>query len=92
MKLGMEIVRLAGVAGSTLSAKQTVRKHLEDGSALQKLKDIVEAQGGDAKVLDDPEKLPQAKHVKNYPLPNAAMFTPLMQDTCPWCANSCSWG
>ena len=38
MKLGMEIVRLAGVAGSTLSAKQTVRKHLEDGSALEKFK------------------------------------------------------
>jgi pyrimidine-nucleoside phosphorylase len=38
LKLGMEIVRLAGVAGSTLSAKQTVQRHLEDGSALAKLK------------------------------------------------------
>ena len=42
MKLGMEIVRLAGVAGSTL-AKQSVRKHLEDGTAF---KEIVEYQGG----------------------------------------------
>ena len=31
--------RLAGVAGSTLSAKQTVRKHLEDGTALEKFKE-----------------------------------------------------
>ena len=69
MKLGMEIVRLAGVAGSTLSAKQTVRKHLEDGSALEKLKDIVAAQGGDTKVIDDPEKLPKAKHAKKMPAP-----------------------
>jgi len=69
MKLGMEIVRLAGVAGSTLSAKQTVRKHLEDGSALQKFKDIIEAQGGDTKVIDDPEKLPKAKHTKKLPAP-----------------------
>ncbi len=69
MKLGMEIVRLAGVAGSTLSAKQTVRKHLEDGSALAKLKEIVEAQGGDGSVIDDPEKLPKAKHVKKLPAP-----------------------
>ncbi|MGE4551028.1 MAG: thymidine phosphorylase, partial [Opitutales bacterium] len=38
LKLGMEIVRLAGVAGSTLSAKQTVQRHLEDGSALEKFK------------------------------------------------------
>ena len=69
MKLGMEIVRLAGVAGSTLSAKQTVRKHLEDGTALQKFKDVIEAQGGDTKVIDDPEKLPKAKHVKKLPAP-----------------------
>ena len=46
LKLGMEIVRLAGVAGSTLSAKQTVQRHLTDGSALEKFKDLVRAQGG----------------------------------------------
>ena len=57
----MEIVRLAGVAGSTLSAKQTVRKAIDEGTALQKLKDIVEYQGGDPKLLDNPEKLPTAK-------------------------------
>ncbi|MAC86314.1 MAG: hypothetical protein CMC94_05135 [Flavobacteriales bacterium] len=69
MKLGMEIVRLAGVAGSTLSAKQTVRKHLEDGNALQKFKDVVEYQGGDTRVIDNPEKLPTAKHTKKLPAP-----------------------
>ena len=41
LKLGMEIVRLAGVAGSTLSAKQTVQKHLTDGSALEKCGEVV---------------------------------------------------
>ena len=46
LKLGMEIVRLAGVAGSTLSAKQTVQRHLTDGSALEKFKDMIKAQGG----------------------------------------------
>lgn len=69
MKLGMEIVRLAGVAGSTLSAKQTVRKHLEDGTALEKFKEIIEYQGGDSKVIDNPEKLPLAKHTKKLPAP-----------------------
>ncbi len=69
MKLGMEIVRLAGVARSTLSAKQTVRQHHEDGSALEKFKQMVEAQGGKTDCIDDPEKLPQAKHVKKLPAP-----------------------
>lgn len=69
LKLGMEIVRLAGVAGSTLSAKQTVQRHLKDGSALQKFKEMIEAQGGDTSVIDDPEKFPTAKHVRKLPAP-----------------------
>ncbi|AWI08483.1 thymidine phosphorylase [Ereboglobus luteus] len=69
MKLGMEIVRLAGVAGSTLSAKQTVQRHLTDGSALQKLKDLVKAQGGDPSYIDDPSKFATAKHVRKLPAP-----------------------
>ncbi len=69
LKLGMEIVRLAGVAGSTLSAKQTVQRHLTDGSALQKFRDIIEAQGGDTSYVDDPEKFPAAKHVRKLPAP-----------------------
>jgi len=69
LKLGMEIVRLAGVAGSTLSAKQTVQRHLTDGSALQKFKDLVKAQGGDTSFIDHPDKFPAAKHVRKLPAP-----------------------
>ncbi len=68
-KLGMEIVRLAGVAGSTLSAKQTVQRHLEDGSAFEKFKEMVVAQGGNPDYLDNPEKFKTAKHVKKLPAP-----------------------
>src|SRR5690606_17266393 len=82
LKLGMEIVRLAGVAGSTLSAKQTVQRHLEEASALAKLKEIVKAQGGDTSFIDDPSKFPQARHIRKLPAPkrgyvhtiNAAMI------------------
>ena len=65
----MEIVRLAGVAGSTLSAKQTVQRHLKDGSALEKFKELIEAQGGDSSYIDDPEKFPTAKHIRKLPAP-----------------------
>ena len=82
LKLGMEIVRLAGVAGSTLSAKQTVQRHLSDGSALEKFKELVKAQGGDTSFIDHPEKFPQARHIRKLPAPkrgyvhtiNAAMI------------------
>ncbi len=69
LKLGMEIVRLSGVAGSTLSAKQTVQRHLEDGSALQKFREMIQAQGGDPAFIDDPSLLPKAKHVRKLPAP-----------------------
>ena len=82
LKLGMEIVRLAGVAGSTLSAKQTVQRHLTDGSALDKFKELVKAQGGDTSYIDHPEKFPAARHIRKLPAPkrgyvhtiNAAMI------------------
>ena len=90
MKLGMEIVRLAGVAGSTLSAKQTVRKHLEDGSALEKLKDVVEYQGGDQNSLMILKNFP-AKHTKKLPAPKRGYVHTIGAGQLAWCSNSCSW-
>ncbi len=69
LKLGMEIVRLSGVAGSTLSAKQTVERHLRDGSALDKFKEMIAAQGGDISYIDNPDKFPVAKFVRKLPAP-----------------------
>jgi len=82
LKLGMEIVRLAGVAGSTLSAKQTVQRHLHDGSALEKFKELVSAQGGNTEFIDHPDRFPNARHIRKLPAPkrgyvhtiNAAMI------------------
>ena len=69
LKLGMEILRLAGVAGSTLSAKQSVERVIEDGSALKKFKEMIKAQGGSAPWLEDPSKYPMPKHVRKLPAP-----------------------
>jgi pyrimidine-nucleoside phosphorylase len=69
LKLGMEIVRLAGVAGSTLSAKQTVQRALKEGTAFEKFKEMVAAQGGKTACLDDLEKFPKAKYVRKLPAP-----------------------
>ena len=82
LRMGMEVVRLAGVAGSTLSAKQMVQKSLSSGSAFKKFKEIIEAHGGDASFIDDTEKLPKARFVRKLPAPkrgyihtiNAAMI------------------
>ncbi|MDR1173614.1 MAG: thymidine phosphorylase [Puniceicoccales bacterium] len=62
LRVGMEFIRLAGVAGSTLSAKQLIIKKLSDGSALNKFKELIAEQGGDISYIDNPEKYPQAKY------------------------------
>lgn len=69
LRLGMEVVRLAGVAGSTLSAKQMIQRSLSSGEAFEKFKEIIAYQGGDTSVIDDPEKLPKAKYVRKLPAP-----------------------
>lgn len=66
-KLGMEMVRLAGVAGSTLSAKQTIERVLKNGEALNKFREMVVAQGGKPDWIDNPDKFPKAKYVKKLP-------------------------
>ncbi len=69
LKLGMEILRLAGVAGSTLSAKQSVERVIEDGSALKKFLEMIKAQSGSAPWLEDPSQYPMPKHVRKLPAP-----------------------
>ncbi|MDR3117503.1 MAG: thymidine phosphorylase [Puniceicoccales bacterium] len=69
LRMGMEVVRMAGVAGSTLSAKQMVQRSLSSGAAFEKFKEIVAAQGGDTSYLDDTDKLPKARFVRKLPAP-----------------------
>lgn len=57
------LVEMAGLAEDGGSALKLVRQKLSDGSALQRFASMIEAQGGDARVIDDPGRLPQAMHI-----------------------------
>jgi pyrimidine-nucleoside phosphorylase len=54
LRLGAEMLRLAGHPPVDLD------RLLRDGSALRKLAQLIEAQDGDPKVIDDPRRLPGA--------------------------------
>jgi thymidine phosphorylase len=54
------MVVLAGVTDSIDDARMRAAAALDDGRALEKMREIVIAQGGDPAVLDDPALLPQA--------------------------------
>lgn len=58
--LGSCVLTLAGLAEDEDSARKTLLKCIEDGSALNKLKLLVASQGGDAAAVDDSSLLPEA--------------------------------
>lgn len=60
LTLGAHMVVLGGKSDSVESAKELLRDQIKSGAALQKFKDFIAAQGGDASIADDPSKLPQA--------------------------------
>lgn len=63
LTLGSQMVYLAGKAPSIEEARTNLQEAIQNGSALETLKVFLAAQGGDASVVDDPSKLPQAKYV-----------------------------
>ena len=60
LTLGSYMVVAAGKAANASEAKIMLEKVIEDGSALDKLAEFVEAQGGDKEMVYHPEKLPKA--------------------------------
>lgn len=63
LTLGSHMVYLAEKASSLEEARTLLEKVIKDGSALDKLKVFLRSQGGDASIVDDPSKMPQAKYV-----------------------------
>ncbi|TCN01682.1 pyrimidine-nucleoside phosphorylase [Paenibacillus sp. BK033] len=60
LTLGAHMVVLGGKASTVAEAKDLLQKQLDNGEALAKFKQFVEAQGGDVSVVDDVNRLPQA--------------------------------
>ncbi len=59
LELAAEMLVLGGLAENTSAARETATEALESGAALQRLGDLIERQGGDPRVVDDPRLLPQ---------------------------------
>lgn len=62
--LGAEMLCLAKVANDAADARTMLETVVANGAALAKFREIVEAQGGDARVIDTPDVLPRAKLIR----------------------------
>jgi pyrimidine-nucleoside phosphorylase len=67
LALGVEMLLVAGVARERDAARGTLERLIASGAALERFRQLVEAQGGDAGVIDDPSRLPSAPVVRGYP-------------------------
>ena len=59
--LAVEMLRLGGVARTAAQARTKLNAALRDGSAIRKAEAIVKAQGGDPRVVTEPDRLRVAK-------------------------------
>lgn len=64
MTLGTMMLLAGGVCQTQEEAEQKLQEVIQNGSALQKLAQLVKAQGGDESVVFHPEKLPKASIVE----------------------------
>jgi len=62
VRLASRMVWLGGKAENEADAEQKVRASLASGAARDKLRKMIEWQGGDPGVIDDPSRLPSASH------------------------------
>ena len=67
LTLGSQMVVLGGKASTIEEARTKLKEVVANGAALEVLKKFIAAQGGDASVVDNPEKLPQAKYTFEVP-------------------------
>jgi pyrimidine-nucleoside phosphorylase len=62
LALGRQMVYLADKANSLEEAEEMLKEVIKNGKALAKFKEFLASQGGDASVVDHPEKLPKAAY------------------------------
>lgn len=69
--LAVEMLLLAGRAPDVAGALRLVDGALRSGAALERFRQLIEAQGGDPRIVDDPGRLPQALEVELFEAPAA---------------------
>lgn len=62
LALGRQMVFLADKASSLEEAEDMLKEVIHNGKALEKFREFLTNQGGDASVIDHPERLPQAAY------------------------------
>ncbi|ASF30654.1 MULTISPECIES: pyrimidine-nucleoside phosphorylase [Bacillus amyloliquefaciens group] len=80
LTLGSQMVVLAKKAETLEEARTKLQEVMKNGKALEKFKEFLSNQGGDASVVDDPSKLPQAAYKIDVPAKEAGVVSEIVAD------------
>lgn len=80
LTLGSQMVILAGKAKTSEEAKEMLLDAIHSGKALAKFKEFLANQGGDASIVDDLTKLPQAKYKIELPAKQSGYISKMVAD------------
>jgi pyrimidine-nucleoside phosphorylase/thymidine phosphorylase len=73
VELAAEMVLMGGCARTLDEARALCRQAIADGSALDRFRRVIVAQGGDPTVIDDPTCLPRARIQHEIPSPRSGV-------------------
>ncbi|OTN75185.1 pyrimidine-nucleoside phosphorylase [Enterococcus sp. 8G7_MSG3316] len=76
--LGSQMVVLAKKADSIEEAREMLSEALHSGKALSKFRELVVNQGGDASVIDEPDKILTARYEVELPAKSSGVVTKLV--------------
>lgn len=65
LELAGEMIWIGGRAESFQEGKNIARKVLEDGSALEKFREMVRRQGGDDRIIEEPERMGSSRYSRD---------------------------
>jgi pyrimidine-nucleoside phosphorylase len=71
--LAAEMLLAAGVAPTIDAARMALERTVETGAALERLRQVIAAQGGDSRVVDDQSLLPSAPVTRTFSAPEGGV-------------------
>ena len=80
-ELSSHLVCMSHPGLSLETARVQVQQLVDSGQALDKLGQLIEAQGGDRRICEDPERLPQAQHKIKFSSPSDGFVGSIAAET-----------
>ncbi|MBX4270771.1 pyrimidine-nucleoside phosphorylase [Clostridium estertheticum] len=80
LTLGSQMVVLAKKAKTLEEARKMLLEVIKNGKAINKFKVFIKNQGGDESIVDNPEKLPQAKYKIDVPALTSGFVSNMVAD------------